>query len=56
MNSCRLRRPDVAGGTTGVNFGPMQDFVAVNVSDSSDQVLIKQGRLDCSGSGSENFS
>jgi hypothetical protein len=56
MNPCRLRRPNVAGGTTGMNFGPMQDFVAVNVSDPGDQMLVEQGRLDCSSGRPQNFS
>jgi hypothetical protein len=56
MNPCRLRRPDVAGGTTGVNFGPMQDFITVNVSDPGNQMLVEQGRLDCSSGRPQNFS
>jgi len=56
MNSCRLRRPNVAGGTTGVNFGPMQDFVTVNVSNPGDQVLVEQGCLHRSSGRPQNFS
>ena len=46
MNSCRLRRPDVAGGTTGVNFGPMQDLVGVRVANAIEDRGIGEGPLE----------
>jgi hypothetical protein len=46
MYPSRLRWPHISGGTLGMHPRPMQYFVAIDVADAGDEMLVEKSRFD----------
>jgi hypothetical protein len=46
MNTSRLRWPHILGGTLGMHPRPMQDFVAIDIANSGDEMLVEKSRFN----------